>query len=212
MAENSKEPEKAQGPGEFVSVKQEKAGLESVVRAAKQAQKDGHPPVHLWNPPHCGDIGLRIGRDGTWYYQNSPIGRIALVKLFSTVLRKDPDEYVLVTPVEKISVEVEDAPFVAVEMRHTHDDGKASLSFRTNVDEWITAGSDHRLRFEETKDDAIKPYLHVRHDLWALVNRPVFYELVSHGITRQNEGRKMFGVMSADEFFAMARADELDLG
>lgn len=211
MAEKGRETEKAQKNDAFDNSATERRGLDSVIRAARQAGKDTHPPVHLWNPPHCGDIGLRIGRDGTWYYQNSPIGRPALVKLFSTVLRKDPDEYVLVTPVEKISVEVEDAPFVAVEIRQDTQNGEDCLSFRTNVDEWITAGPEHPMRFDETSDGAVKPYLLIRSDLWALVNRPVFYELVSHGITRPVKGKDMFGVSSMGIFFAMAPADGLEL-
>ncbi len=106
------------------------------------------PPVHLWNPPYCGEIGLRIAADGIWFYQGSPIGRMPLVKLFASILRKDPERYVLVTPVEKIGIEVEDAPFLAVELEQRERDGRAVLAFRTNVDDWVEVDADHPLRFE----------------------------------------------------------------
>ena len=92
------------------------SSLEGLGVAAARAAGRGSAPVHLWNPPFCGDIGMRIARDGAWFYQGTPIGRPAMVRLFSTILRRDPDRYVLVTPVEKVGIEVEDAPFLAVEM------------------------------------------------------------------------------------------------
>ncbi|MDF2115145.1 DUF1285 domain-containing protein [Roseiarcaceae bacterium H3SJ34-1] len=184
------------------------AGLNNLAAAARAAGSRGLPPVHLWDPPYCGDIGLRIGRDGTWYYQNSPIGRPALVKLFASILRKDRakdlDRHVLVTPVEKVAVEVEDAPFLAVQL--VVEDGK--LNFRTNVDDWVSADREHPLRFEPGPSDGIKPYVLVRGGLWALVARSVYYDLVERGETRILEGRPMFGVASGDEFFAIAPADE----
>lgn len=180
-----------------------------MAKAAKEAGGRGLPPVHLWNPPHCGDIGLKIGRDGTWYYQNSPIGRIALVKLFSSILRKDRDEHVLVTPVEKVSVEVEDAPFVAVEMQVRGEADARALAFRSNVDDWVEAGPDHPLRFEEGAADGIKPYIRIRGDLWALVSRALFYDLVEIGEVREVDGVAMFGVASKGAFFAMARAEDI---
>jgi hypothetical protein len=185
--------------------------LGNLARAATHAGARGLPPVHLWNPPYCGDIGLKIGRDGTWYYQNSPIGRAPLVRLFSTVLRKDPDRYVLVTPVEKIAVEVEDAPFLAVELvvGDTGESGRA-LRFRTNVDDWVTADADHPLRFDAGPSDGIKPYVKIRGDLWALVRRPLFYELVDLGEVRDVAGTAMFGVASAGQFFVMRPAAEIE--
>lgn len=153
---------------------------------------------------------MRIGRDGTWYYQNSPIGRPALVKLFASILRKDPakdkDRHVLVTPVEKIVVEVEDAPFLAVQL--VVEDGK--LTFRTNVDDWVSVDGEHPLRFEPGPSDGIKPYVLVRGGLWALVTRPVYYELVERGETRTVDGRAMFGVASGADFFAIAPADVIE--
>lgn len=182
------------------------AGLNNLAAAARTAGQKGLPPVHLWNPPYCGDIGMRIARDGTWFYQNSPIGRPALVKLFASVLRKDLEGHMLVTPVEKVSVAVEDAPFLAVEC--VERDG--ALAFRTNVDDWTTADADHPLRFERGPSEGVKPYVLVRGDLWALVTRPIFYDLVERGETRDIEGRAMFGVASAGAFFAMAPADEIE--
>jgi hypothetical protein len=182
------------------------AALDGLAKAAS-AQGHGLPPVHLWNPPHCGDIGMKIARDGTWFYQGSPIGRPALVRLFSTILRKDPDGHVLVTPVEKVSVEVEDAPFLAVSIESR--DG-ADLWFETNVGDQVRADAQHPLRFEPGPSGGLKPYLLVRGDLWALVSRPVFYELVERGETRMIDGRDMFGIASAGTFFAIAPADALE--
>jgi hypothetical protein len=181
------------------------SGLEALARSA-QGNGKGLPPVHLWNPPHCGDIGLKIVRDGTWYYQGSPIGRPALVRLFSTILRKDPDGHVLVTPVEKIAIEVEDAPFIATAVDGL--DGP-DLWFETNVGDRARADAEHPLRFEQGPSGGLKPYVRVRGDLWALVSRPVFYELVERGETRSVDGREMFGVASAGQFFPMAPAEAL---
>lgn len=181
--------------------------LDGLAKAARSAG-DGAPPVHLWNPPHCGDIGLRIARDGTWFYQGSPIGRPALVRLFSTILRKDPDGHVLVTPVEKVTVEVEDAPFIATAVELAEG---PELWFETNVGDRLRADADHPLRFEAGPSSGLKPYLRVRGDLWALASRPVFYELVAQGEVRTLGGRQMFGVASAGEFFAMAPAEALEI-
>ncbi len=186
------------------------AGLESVVRAATRAKFSGPAPVHLWNPPYCGDIGLKIARDGVWHYQGSPIARPALVKLFAGILRRDPERYVLVTPVEKIAVEVEDAPFLAVELAVEGDGAERRLSFRTNLDEWAEAGAAHALRFEPGPSEGMKPYVHIRGDLWALATRAVYYELVELGETRDVEGRAMFGVASGKQFFVMCPADAIE--
>jgi hypothetical protein len=174
------------------------------------ATRNGLPPVHLWNPPFCGDIGLRIGRDGTWFYRGSPIGRPALVKLFSTILRKDDDRYVLVTPVEMVAIEVEDAPFLAVEMSVAEDDRGPVLRFRTNVDDWVAADAEHPLRFETGARDGVKPYLRVRGDLWALLARPVVYDLVARGEIRDIGGEARYGVASAGQFFVIAPAEAIE--
>ena len=177
-------------------------GLEAIAAALP---KKGLPPVERWNPPFCGDIDMRIAADGTWFYQKTPIGRLALVKLFASVLKKEGDKYFLVTPVEKVGITVEDVPFLAVEMNVARDAGQ-SLTFRTNVDDLVTAGPGHRLRFEPEASGGLRPYLHVRRDLWAKVTRPLFFDLVELGEERDIDGRAMFGVVSNGEFFAMADA------
>ncbi len=177
-------------------------GLEAIAAAVP---RKGLPPVERWNPPFCGDIDMRIAADGTWFYQKTPIGRLALVKLFASVLKKEGDKYVLVTPVEKVGITVEDVPFLAVEMNVARQGGQ-SLTFRTNVDDLVTAGPEHRLRFEPEASGGLRPYLHVRRDLWAKVTRTLFYDLVELGEERAIDGRAMFGVVSEGEFFAMADA------
>jgi hypothetical protein len=186
------------------------SGLDALAGAARNAGQKGLPPVHLWNPPFCGDLDMRIAADGTWFYLKTPIGRPALVKLFSSVLKREGDKYFLVTPVEKVGITVDDAPFTAVEMKAEGEDATRTLSFRTNVDEWVTCGKDHALRFEpEEETGGLKPYLHVRSDLWALVTRALFYDLVELGEERDVNGQRMFGVWSGSEFYAMAPASSL---
>ena len=182
--------------------------------ARKEGSKKGPPPVHLWNPPFCGDLDMRIAADGTWFYLKTPIGRAALVKLFASVLKREGDSYFLVTPVEKCGITVDDAPFLAVEMKietGAKDDAKGRvLNFRTNVDDWVACGPEHALRFEpEPNTGGLRPYLHVRRDLWAKVTRALFYDLVELGEERDVGGERMFGVASGGEFFAMASADSL---
>jgi hypothetical protein len=185
-------------------------GIDSIVGAARQAGAKGPPPVHLWNPPFCGDLDMRIAADGTWFYLKTPIGRPALVKLFASVLKREGDKYYLVTPVEKCGIAVDDAPFVAVEMKVERTEASRILHFRTNVDDWVACGAEHALRFEpEVHSSGLKPYLHVRRDLWAKVKRALFYDLVELGEERDIDGKRMFGVSSGGEFFAMAPADGL---
>jgi hypothetical protein len=169
------------------------------------------PPVHLWNPPFCGDLDMRIATDGTWFYLKTPIGRPALVKLFASVLKREGDRYFLVTPVEKCGITVEDVPFVAVELRVEARGPGQTLHFRTNVDDWIACGPDHVLRFTpEEGTGGLRPYLHVRRDLWARVKRALFFDLVDLGEEREVAGVRMFGVVSGGAFFAMAPADEIE--
>jgi hypothetical protein len=185
-------------------------GLDAIAGAARRAGGKGPPPVHLWNPPYCGDIDMRIAADGTWFYQKTPIGRAALVKLFASVLKREGDKHFLVTPVEKCGIAVDDAPFLAVELEVEDAGAGRQLHFRTNVDDWVACGPGHALRFEpETATGGLKPYLHVRRDLWAKVTRALFYDLVELGEEREIAGARMFGVASAGEFFAMAPADSL---
>ena len=179
-------------------------GLDAIAAALPRAGERGLPPVERWNPPFCGDIDMRIAADGAWFYMKTPIGRAALVKLFASVLKREGDKYFLVTPVEKIGITVDDAPFTAVEMRSGTDNG---LDFRTNVDDWVACGPGHGLRFDlETGTGGLKPYLHVRRGLWAKVTRALFYDLVERGEQREIDGRTMFGIASRGEFFAMAEA------
>jgi uncharacterized protein len=184
-------------------------GLEGIAAALPRDLSRGLPPVERWNPPYCGDIDMRIAADGTWFYQKTPIGRPALVKLFASVLKREGDKYFLVTPVEKVGLVVDDVPFLAVELqvdKPEPDVLRQVLRFRTNVDDWVEAGPGHALRFEPETTGGLKPYLHVRRDLWAKVTRALFYDLVELGEEREIEGRAMFGVSSAGEFFAMAEA------
>lgn len=190
--------------------RQTPGGLDAIAGIAREASRRGPPPVHLWNPPFCGDLDMRIAADGTWFYLKTPIGRAALVKLFASVLKREGDRYFLVTPVEKCGIVVEDAPFLAVELAVERDDRGQLLRFRTNVDDWVACGRDHTLRFEpEPETGGLKPYLHVRRGLWAKVTRALFYDLVELGEERDIGGRRMFGVVSSGEFFAMAPADSL---
>jgi uncharacterized protein len=185
-------------------------GLDGLASNARSASGKGPPPVHLWNPPFCGDLDMRIGLDGTWYYMKTPIGRPALVRLFASVLKREGDKYFLVTPVEKVGITVDDAPFMAVELRVEEGEGGRVLHFRTNVDDWVACGPGHALRFEPEPDTGgLKPYLHVRSELWAKVSRPLFYDLVDMGEEQKVEGEAMFGIASGGEFFPMAPADSL---
>lgn len=186
------------------------AQLDSITEAVRKAG-DGLPPVHLWNPPYCGEIDMRIAADGTWFYQKTPIGRPALVKLFSSVLKREEGRYYLVTPVEKCAIVVDDAPFVTVEVRREESPAGSVLKFRTNVGEEIACGPEHKLRFERQEGSGgYKPYLHVRRDLWAKATRPVYYDLVELGEQHKIDGVMWFGVRSQGEFFKIAPADELE--
>jgi hypothetical protein len=192
----------------------QRQGLEGLASHARQeslkAGGKGPPPVHLWNPPFCGDLDMRIASDGTWFDMKTPIGRPALVKLFASVLKREDDKYFLVTPVEKCGITVDDAPFMAVEMKVEAGAAGRVLHFRTNVDDWVACGSDHALRFEPEPDTGgLKPYLHVRRGLWAKVTRALFYDLVELGEEREVAGEEMFGVSSGNQFFTMAPADSL---
>ena len=166
------------------------------------------PPVDKWNPDFCGDIDMRIARDGTWYYMGSPIGRKPMVKLFSTVIRRDEDKYFLVTPVEKLGIIVEDAPFVAVEADIYEPGTGQSIVFRTNVDDEVIAGPDNPIRVEtDPETGEPSPYVLVRRNLWALIARPVFYRLVDAGEERQLDGKTVLGISSRGSFFVIGRLE-----
>jgi hypothetical protein len=183
--------------------------IQDLSRLLAEQAKGGMPPVATWNPPYCGDIGMAIKADGTWFYEGSPIGRMPLVKLFSRVLRLDEDgHHYLVTPVEKVDVAVEDAPFLAVEME-VHGEGDAQeLIFRTNVDDIVTCGPDHPIRFEsKAGSEGLKPYITVRARLEALVTRAVYYDLVelalASDVRPDGVSADVPGVWSGGAFFAM---------
>ena len=180
-------------------------GLNEVNKVLAKAK--GPPPVHLWNPPFCGDINMRIGADGLWHYMNSPIGRMPLVKLFSSILRLDDDgKYYLVTPIEKCSIVVDDAPFLAIRM---HVEGEAQgqvIHFETQVDDAVAAGPEHPIRFaDEAETGGLKPYVLVRSNLEALVSRALFYDLVALGVVQG----EWFGVWSGGQFFPMKKAADV---
>jgi hypothetical protein len=178
------------------------AGL-SLADIARLAAEKRLPPVDQWNPDHCGPSDMRIARDGTWFHQGSPIGRPAMVRLFSTILRREPDgRHVLVTPAEKLDIEVEDAPFLAVELKSEGEGPSRRLAFRLNTGDMVVAGPDHPLRFE-AGEDGPHPYLLVRGGLEALVARPVYYELAELALA---EGAEPPGLWSDGAFFAMAAA------
>jgi len=190
--------------------KEGQADLDSITGAVTRAGAKGMPPVERWNPPFCGDLDMRIAADGAWFYLKTPIGRPALVKLFASVLKREGNKYFLVTPVEKCGIEVEDAPFLAVELDIEERPAGRVLNFRTNVDDWVACGPEHPLRFEpEPGTGGLKPYLHVRRDLWAKVTRALFFDLVALGEERDVGGRAMFGVVSMGTFFAMAGAEQV---
>jgi hypothetical protein len=186
------------------------AGLTALISRAARAGK-GLPPVDRWNPEFCGDIDMEIRADGTWFYLGTPIGRMPLVQLFSTVLRRDADgRTYLVTPVEKVGIRVIDAPFVAVEVNVSGERANQVVTFRTNVGDVVEAGPEHPLRFvDEPGTGGLKPYVLVRGRLEALVARPVMYELVGHGEEIEIQGRTMFAVRSKGEVYPIMPADDL---
>ena len=165
--------------------------------------------MHLWNPPYCGEIDMRIARDGVWFYGGTPIGRPALVKLFASILRKDPERFCLVTPVERVGITVEDAPFLAVEMDWSGCGRDQVLTFRTNVDELITAGPEHPIRIaHDLLTCEPTPYLLVRRgagrlNIEARISRAVYYELVALAEPGELHGRRVLGVWSSRCFFTL---------
>ena len=186
------------------------SGLEALISRAARAGK-GLPPVERWHPEFCGDLDIEIRRDGTWFYLGTPIGRMELVRLFSTVLRMDEDgRTYLVTPVEKVGIRVEDAPFVAVEVNASGAGEDRVLTFRTNVGDVVEAGPDHPLRFvDEDETGGLKPYLKVRGRLEALVARPVMYELAELGEEIDIDGKAMFALRSRGAVFPVMPAETL---
>ncbi len=178
-------------------------GIAASVRATKER---GLPPVHLWNPPFCGDLDMRIARDGTWFYLGTPIGRKELVRLFSSVLKKEGDDYFLVTPVEKVGITVDDAPFVAVDFTATGAGSDQILRFETQVGDFTEAGADNPIRVVRDSDTGEpSPYVHVRAGLEALIDRKSFYRLVDIGAHHDD----WFGVWSGGQFFPVIPSADL---
>ncbi len=200
----------ANGGNDGLADARDTAGLEALISRAARAGK-GLPPVDRWEPEFCGDLDMEIKRDGTWFYMGTPIGRAPLVQLFSTVLRKDSDgKTYLVTPVEKVGIRVEDAPFVAVELNVSGNGDEQIMTFRTNVGDIVEAGPDNPLRFEdEDETGGLKPYLLVRGRLEALVARPVMYEIANHGEEIDIDGVMMFAVRSKGMVFSIMPAAKL---
>jgi uncharacterized protein len=176
--------------------------------AAERLRGEGPPPS--WNPPDCGDIDMRIAADGTWFYCGSPIGRAPLVQLFASIMREEGDRYVLVTPVEKVGIKVDDAPFLAVEMSVESKMKSRRLTFRTNVEDIVTVDSGHPLRFQRGPSEGLKPYVKVRGELWALVKRALFYDLVALCQTERVANTDWFGVRSNGLFFPMCQTSEIE--
>lgn len=185
---------------------------EGLAAAARTAKGKTMPPVHLWNPPFCGDLDMRIARDGTWFYQGTPIGRFELVKLFSGILRKDDEKYFLVTPVEKVGITVEDAPFVAVDYEATGEGADQILTFETQLGDFAIAGSENPIRFvRDPVSGEPSPYVHIRAGLEALIDRKTFYRLVERGKHHSHEDQTWFGLWSAGTFFPVIPSDELEV-
>ena len=171
------------------------------VKAEQAADGNKLPPVHLWNPDFCGDIDMRIRRDGSWEYMGTPITRIRMVKLFSTILRRDDDDYFLVTPVEKVGIRVDDAPFVAIEMAMKND----HIYFRTNLDDYVKVDDEHPISVTiNEKTGEPSPYVRVRDRLDALLSRSVYYQLAELAIERDGQ----YGVLSGEEFFPIGVVEE----
>ena len=187
------------------------ADMDTLARRLKAA---GPAPVHLWNPPFCGDLDMRIAADGTWRYMGTPIARARLVRLFASVLRRDEDgRFYLVTPVEKIGIRVDDAPFLAVSMEVSGDGVDQKLNLTTNVGDKIAAGPDHALRFAvEAETGGLKPYIHVRGRLEALVSRAVMHELADLVRTHELTGKPHYGVWSGGVFFSISPQNQIGNG
>lgn len=189
-----------------------KPTAENIAQSAQAASKSGGlPPVHLWNPTHCGDLDMRIARDGTWFYLGTPIGRPELVRLFSTILRKDDDSYVLVTPVEKVGITVDDAPFVAVDFDAEGHGPDQILTFHTNVGDVTTAGPESPIRIErDPQTGEPSPYVLVRANLEALIDRKSFYRLVELCSHEDVAGGRWFGLWSGRRFFPVIPSNEVE--
>lgn len=184
--------------------------MERLTAALGGEKRRGPPPVERWDPPFCGDLDMRVAADGTWFYLGTPIGRPALVKLFASVLKREGDEHFLVTPVEKVRIQVEDAAFQAVEMQVDGADDRREIAFRTQVDDLVGVGPEHALRFERAAKDGLTPYVHVRRGLWARLTRALTYDLLALGEVREIDGQEQFGIAAGGAFHAAVPASEIE--
>jgi hypothetical protein len=192
--------------GENKAIDAKTAPMQRLI-AALGASPGKIPPVERWDPPWCGEIDMRIAADGRWLYMGTPITRAALVRLFASVLKIEDGRHLLVTPVEKLGIQVEDAPFSAVEMIVEGEGDARQASFRTNVDDVVTVDAGHALRFDIGEAGGLKPYVHVRRGLWARLTRALAHELLALGEVRDVEGVAMYGVMAGGLFHAALPAD-----
>lgn len=183
---------------------------DAIATSARAASSGGIPPVHLWDPPYCGDLDIRITRDGTWFYLGTPIGRPELVRLFSSILKKEGERYYLVTPVEKVGITVDDAPFVAVDFEAEGEGAWQRITFVTQVGDTVTAGADHPVRVaHDAATGEPAPYVEVRAGLEALIDRKSFYRLAEIGRIEAHEGADWFGLWSCGVFFPILPAEKL---
>ena len=183
---------------------------EGLAASVKAATRKGPPPVHLWNPPFCGDLDIRIARDGTWYYLGTPFGRIPLVKLFSSILKLEDGRYYLVTPVEKVGIKVDDAPLLAVDFEVEGEGAAQSLRFFTKTEDEVVASAENPIRVvRDPKTGEPSPYVHVRRGLEALIDRKSFYRLIELGTHERLDGQDWFGLWSQGRFFPIIPSAEL---
>jgi len=182
---------------------------ENIAAAVTKTGKKGPPPVHLWNPPFCGDLDMEIRRDGTWFYLGTPIGRLPLVKLFASILKLEDGKYFLVTPVEKVGIRVVDAPFGAVDCEVSGAGADQALTFTTNVGDEVTAGPDHPIRVVRAEDGEPSPYVMIRRGLEALIDRKTFYRLVDIARPGKHAGEDWLGLTSQGQFFPIIPMAEL---
>ena len=200
--------------GQKIVMKQPQSSAPSPIGPASKgevvmAARKGPPPVHMWHPPFCGDIDMRIARDGTWFYQGGPIGRAPLVRLFSQILRREGDDYFLVTPVEKVGIKVDDAPFLAVDFTATGSGAGQVLQFVTKTEDEVVASADNPIRVARDASGQPAPYVHIRAGMEALIDRKSFYRLVDLSVIAPHMGADWLGVYSGGAFFPMILAAEL---
>ena len=186
-----------------------KPSAEGLAASLSGLPKKGPSPVHLWNPPYCGEIDIRIARDGTWFHEGTPIGREGLVRLFEGILKREGDRYYLVTPVEKVGITVEDAPMLAVDFDCAAPGADQVLTFHTKTGGEVVAGPDHAIRVDRGTDGEPSPYVLMRTNLWALIDRKSFYRMVDLGEHADHEGARWFGIRSSGAFFPIIPSADL---